>query len=64
MDSDGFSVDDLFQQTVFWQDERDMMLRAVQVVRPDYQPSSLVSQQICPSPLVQKFYKEVPVGLS
>ncbi|XP_048108614.1 DNA-directed RNA polymerase, mitochondrial isoform X2 [Alosa alosa] len=55
---DGLSVDDLFRQTVFRQDERDMVLSAVHVVWPDYQPSGLSDQQICPSPLVQEFYRE------
>lgn len=64
MEDDGLSVDKLFQQTVFRQDERDMVLAAIHVVRPDYQPCSLVDQQICPSPLVDEFYGEVQVGLS
>lgn len=63
MEDDGLSVDDLFQQTVFRQDERDMVLTAVNVVRPDYRPCSHVDQQICPSPLVYEFYTEVQVGL-
>ncbi|KAL2089920.1 hypothetical protein ACEWY4_014608 [Coilia grayii] len=58
MEENGLSVDDLFKHTVFRRDERDMVLSAVCVIRPDYQPSTTTDQQICPSPLVQDFYKE------
>ncbi|KAG8003580.1 DNA-directed RNA polymerase [Nibea albiflora] len=38
MEEDGLSVDDVFSQCVFRQDERDMVLKAVHIVQPDYQP--------------------------
>lgn len=59
IEEDGLSVDDIFRQTVFRQDERDMVLRAVCTARPDYQPSALSDQEVCSSPLVQEFYREV-----
>ncbi|XP_063057462.1 DNA-directed RNA polymerase, mitochondrial [Engraulis encrasicolus] len=58
MEENGLSVDDLFKHTVFRRDEREMVLSAVQVMRPGYQPSTTLDQQICPSPLVQDFYEE------
>ncbi|XP_031430295.1 DNA-directed RNA polymerase, mitochondrial isoform X1 [Clupea harengus] len=58
IEEDGLSVDDIFRQTVFRQDERDMVLRAVCTARPDYQPSALSDQEVCSSPLVQEFYRE------
>ncbi|KAG7513818.1 DNA-directed RNA polymerase, mitochondrial [Solea senegalensis] len=38
MKEDGISVDDLFNQSVFRQDERDMVLKAVHTIQPDYLP--------------------------
>lgn len=54
----GLGLDELFGQTVFRKDEREMVLRAINKVQPDYQPCITKSQQVCPSPLVQTFYGE------
>ncbi|KAM4738485.1 DNA-directed RNA polymerase, mitochondrial [Anableps anableps] len=56
MKEDGLSVDDLFSQCVFRQDERDMLLKAVQTVKPDYEPSVSLNTSQCSLPLVQDFY--------
>ncbi|XP_078141912.1 DNA-directed RNA polymerase, mitochondrial isoform X2 [Centroberyx gerrardi] len=56
MQEDGLSVDDLFSQCRFWQDERDMVLGAIHAVQPDYQPKSNSTTTHCSSPLVQDFY--------
>uniref|UniRef100_A0A3P9NP13 DNA-directed RNA polymerase n=1 Tax=Poecilia reticulata TaxID=8081 RepID=A0A3P9NP13_POERE len=56
MKKDGLSVDDLFRECVFRQDERDMLLKAVQTVRPDYEPSLTLNMSQCSSPLVKDFY--------
>lgn len=56
MKEDGFSVDDLFSQCVFQQDERDMVLKAIQTVTPDYEPSLSLNASQCSLPLVQDYY--------
>ncbi|XP_077964759.1 DNA-directed RNA polymerase, mitochondrial [Gasterosteus aculeatus] len=57
MEEDGLSADDLFSQCVFRQDERDMVLKAVHLVQPDYKPRLHASAAQCPS-LVQEFYTQ------
>uniref|UniRef100_A0A3B3YJL7 DNA-directed RNA polymerase n=1 Tax=Poecilia mexicana TaxID=48701 RepID=A0A3B3YJL7_9TELE len=59
MKKDGLSVDDLFRECVFRQDERDMLLKAVQTVRPDYEPSLTLNASQSSSPLVKDFYTNV-----
>lgn len=59
MEEDGLSVDDVFSQCVFRQDERDMVLKAVHIVKPDYQPSLKVTTSQCTSSLIQDFYIQV-----
>ncbi|XP_072245864.1 DNA-directed RNA polymerase, mitochondrial [Leuresthes tenuis] len=58
MEQDGLSVDNLFSECVFRQDERDMVLKAIRAVKPDYQPSLDLHTSPCLSPLVQDFYKQ------
>ncbi|KAK2907712.1 DNA-directed RNA polymerase, mitochondrial [Channa argus] len=58
MEEDGLCVDSLFSQCVFHQDERDMVLKAIRIVQPDYQPSITVATNQCYSPLVQDFYTQ------
>ncbi|XP_032381991.1 DNA-directed RNA polymerase, mitochondrial isoform X1 [Etheostoma spectabile] len=58
MEEDGLSVDDLFSQCVFRQDERDMVLKAVHIVQPDYQPSLNANTNQCSSSLVKDFYTQ------
>uniref|UniRef100_A0AAQ5X638 DNA-directed RNA polymerase n=1 Tax=Amphiprion ocellaris TaxID=80972 RepID=A0AAQ5X638_AMPOC len=53
MEDDSLSVDDLFSQCAFRQDERDMLLKAIHVVKPDFQPSdSQQTSHSCPSELL------------
>uniref|UniRef100_A0AAY4CE82 DNA-directed RNA polymerase n=1 Tax=Denticeps clupeoides TaxID=299321 RepID=A0AAY4CE82_9TELE len=59
METDGISMDDLFRLCVFRQDEREMVLRAIRTVQPDFQPQTLAGRLLCPSPLVHSFYTEV-----
>lgn len=59
MEEDGLSVDDLFNQCVFRQDERDMLLKAIRIVKPEYQPSLNMHTSQFSSLLVQDFYTEV-----
>uniref|UniRef100_A0A671SGJ4 DNA-directed RNA polymerase n=1 Tax=Sinocyclocheilus anshuiensis TaxID=1608454 RepID=A0A671SGJ4_9TELE len=58
MEMDGLSVDDVFRQCVFKKDEREMVLRAVQLVQPEYQPNVSRDQHVCSLPLVEQFYAE------
>ncbi|XP_022047398.2 DNA-directed RNA polymerase, mitochondrial [Acanthochromis polyacanthus] len=58
MEEDSLSVDDLFSQCAFRKDERDMLLKAIHVVKPDFQPSdSQQTSHFCPS-LVQDYYAQ------
>lgn len=61
MEKDGLSVDDIFCQCAFRQDERDMVLRAVHIVQPDYHPNINTStDQLNGLPaLVQDYYMQV-----
>lgn len=59
MENDGLSVDDVFNQRAFRQDERDMVLKAVRIVQPDYEPSFDTAAGPCFSSLVQDFYAKV-----
>uniref|UniRef100_A0A3Q3VJ74 DNA-directed RNA polymerase n=1 Tax=Mola mola TaxID=94237 RepID=A0A3Q3VJ74_MOLML len=56
MENDGLSVDDVFNQRAFRQDERDMVLKAVRIIQPDYEPSFDTAAGPCFSSLVQDFY--------
>ncbi|MBN3303172.1 RPOM protein, partial [Amia calva] len=56
LEEEGLSVQDVFRDCVFREDEREMVLRAMQVVQPDFQPSLDTEARICSSPLVQDFY--------
>uniref|UniRef100_A0A673XMW5 DNA-directed RNA polymerase n=1 Tax=Salmo trutta TaxID=8032 RepID=A0A673XMW5_SALTR len=55
---DGLCVEELFRLCVFRQDERDMLLRAIHTVEPDFQPSINAVLHTCSSPLVKDFYTE------
>lgn len=59
MEKDGLSVDDVFSQCVFRQDERDMVLKAMHIVQPDYHPSLNANTNQCSPALVQDFYTQV-----
>lgn len=58
MEEDGLSVDDLFSQCVFRQDERDMVLNAIHVVQPKYQPALTTHGDQSLSSLVEDFYRQ------
>ncbi|XP_056112408.1 DNA-directed RNA polymerase, mitochondrial [Rhinichthys klamathensis goyatoka] len=58
MEVDGLSVDDVFSQCVFKKDEREMVLRAVRLVQPEYQPLVSKDQPVCSLSLVEQFYAE------
>ncbi|XP_073700227.1 DNA-directed RNA polymerase, mitochondrial [Garra rufa] len=58
MEVDGLTVDDVFRQCVFKKDERDLVLRAVQLVQPEYQPNVFKDQPVCSLPLVEQYYAE------
>ncbi|XP_053177815.1 DNA-directed RNA polymerase, mitochondrial [Scomber japonicus] len=56
IEEDGLSLDHLFSQCVFREDERDMVLKAIHTVQPDYQPSVNLITEECSSSLVQDYY--------
>ncbi|KAM7388437.1 hypothetical protein PAMP_024611 [Pampus punctatissimus] len=56
MKQDGLSVDNIFSQCVFQQDERDMVLKAIRTVQPDYQPNLNLTTSQSSSSLVQDYY--------
>ncbi|XP_069550992.1 DNA-directed RNA polymerase, mitochondrial [Brachyistius frenatus] len=58
MEEDGLSVDDLFSQCVFRQDERDMLLTAIRIVKPDFEPSLNLQTRQRSSSLVHNFYTQ------
>lgn len=60
MEEDGLSVDDLFSQCLFQQDERDMVLKAIRIIQPDYKPCLNPTTDQSYSSLVQEFYTQVP----
>ncbi|TNN64107.1 DNA-directed RNA polymerase, mitochondrial [Liparis tanakae] len=58
MEKDGLSVDDVFSRCVFRQDERDMVLKAVHVVTPEYRPRLDAGATASSSSLVHDFYTQ------
>ncbi|XP_037106422.1 DNA-directed RNA polymerase, mitochondrial [Syngnathus acus] len=58
MEKDGISVDDLFSQCVFRLDERDMVLKAIHTVQPDYQPTGNLTTSQSSAVLVKDFYQK------
>lgn len=64
MDEDGFSVDDLFSRCVFRQDERDMVLKAIHAIQPDYQPYVQTDANQHFLPLVEDYYTQVTGSFS
>lgn len=59
MKKEGLSVDDLFSQCVFHHDEKDMVLKAVHAVHPEYQPQIQQTTSQFSLPLVNDFYTQV-----
>ncbi|XP_024859792.1 DNA-directed RNA polymerase, mitochondrial isoform X2 [Kryptolebias marmoratus] len=58
MEEDGLSIDDLFSQCVFQHDERDLLLKAIHIIKPDYQPNLSLQTNQHYSPLVKDFYTQ------
>ncbi|XP_076880297.1 DNA-directed RNA polymerase, mitochondrial [Brachyhypopomus gauderio] len=58
MEKDELRVDDIFQQCVFRQDEREVVLKAVRVVQPDYEPRPAPESPLCDLPLLKDFYTQ------
>ncbi|NXU77380.1 RPOM protein, partial [Oreotrochilus melanogaster] len=56
--NDGFHVDELFQKCLFEEDEKEMVLRAIRIVQPNYQLPPPPSPQTCKSSLLQDFYSK------
>uniref|UniRef100_A0A1A8KXL0 DNA-directed RNA polymerase n=1 Tax=Nothobranchius kuhntae TaxID=321403 RepID=A0A1A8KXL0_NOTKU len=61
MEVDGISVDELFSQCGFRQDERDMVLKAINTVNPDYKPSLNLHTDLCSSPLLGTYMMDLMV---
>ncbi|NXV61108.1 RPOM protein, partial [Molothrus ater] len=62
LNSSGFHVDELFQKCLFEEDEKEMVLRAVRTVQPNYQLPPPPSPKICKSSLLQDFYSRETMG--
>ncbi|XP_075062200.1 DNA-directed RNA polymerase, mitochondrial [Mixophyes fleayi] len=59
MEEHQMSIDQLFQHFTFVEDERDMVLKAIHCVRPDFKLPPRV-QVVCNTPLVNEFYNNEP----
>ncbi|KAM4708014.1 DNA-directed RNA polymerase, mitochondrial [Discoglossus pictus] len=59
MKQDGFSAEQLFEDYPYQDDEREMVLKALHRVHPNFQPPTR-PQIICNSPLVTDFYSQEP----
>ncbi|CAJ0952034.1 unnamed protein product [Ranitomeya imitator] len=59
MEEHGLSVDGLFQGLPYIEDERDMVLKAIRQVMPNFVPSPKVPI-VCTSSLVKDFYTKEP----
>uniref|UniRef100_A0A8B9FUD4 DNA-directed RNA polymerase n=1 Tax=Amazona collaria TaxID=241587 RepID=A0A8B9FUD4_9PSIT len=55
---DGFHVDELFQQCLFEEDEKEKVLKAIRMVHPKYQLPPAPSPQTSKSSLLQDFYSK------
>ncbi|XP_027025575.2 DNA-directed RNA polymerase, mitochondrial isoform X1 [Tachysurus fulvidraco] len=58
MAESGLHLDNMFRQCAFKQDERDMVLKAIRSVQPDYEPHATSERPRCTSPLVENFYTQ------
>lgn len=59
----GFHLDELFQGVLYKEDEREMVLKALRITRPSFQPPAPPPAESCTSPLLRDFYsKEKPVS--
>ncbi|XP_030919155.1 DNA-directed RNA polymerase, mitochondrial isoform X4 [Geospiza fortis] len=62
LNSSGFHVDELFQKCLFEEDEKEMVLRAIRTVQPNYQLPPPPSPRISKSSLLQDFYSRETMG--
>uniref|UniRef100_A0A8C4VU03 DNA-directed RNA polymerase n=1 Tax=Gopherus evgoodei TaxID=1825980 RepID=A0A8C4VU03_9SAUR len=63
LEEDGFNLDELFRDAVYEDDKREMVLKAIRIIEPNFQPLSQPHPEICTSPLLRDFYsKEKPVS--
>ncbi|XP_074834610.1 DNA-directed RNA polymerase, mitochondrial isoform X2 [Carettochelys insculpta] len=63
LEEDGFHLDELFKGVIYEEDEREMVLKAVRMIKPRFQTPCLPPAEICPFPLLRDFYsKEKPVS--
>lgn len=58
MEEDGLCVDDVFSQCVFREDERDMVLKAIHTIQPEYQPHLNTDGDPQSPSLVQDYYTQ------
>ncbi|NWJ07305.1 RPOM protein, partial [Crypturellus undulatus] len=56
--NDGFRVDELFQKCLFEEDEKEMVLRAIRMILPDYELPPPPNTETCKSSLLQNFYSK------
>ncbi|GCC30583.1 hypothetical protein chiPu_0009034 [Chiloscyllium punctatum] len=56
---DGFTIQDLFKNCVFHKDEREMIMKAIWAVDPEFQLQPEPEVEICQSPLVKHFYSKI-----
>uniref|UniRef100_A0A452GXK6 DNA-directed RNA polymerase n=1 Tax=Gopherus agassizii TaxID=38772 RepID=A0A452GXK6_9SAUR len=63
LEEDGFNLDELFRDAVYEDDKREMVLKAIRIIEPNFQPLPQPHPEICTSPLLRDFYsKEKPVS--
>ncbi|XP_075300334.1 DNA-directed RNA polymerase, mitochondrial isoform X2 [Opisthocomus hoazin] len=55
---DGFHVDELFQQCLFEEDEKEKVLSAIRIVQPNYQLPPPPKPQTCKASLLPDFYSK------
>ncbi|NXA55680.1 RPOM protein, partial [Nothocercus julius] len=56
--NDGFHVDELFQKCLFEEDEKEMVLKAIRMIQPNYELPPPRSPETCQSSLLQDFYSK------
>nr|XP_033811524.1 DNA-directed RNA polymerase, mitochondrial [Geotrypetes seraphini] len=62
LEKDEFHLEELFQNYPHQQDEREMVLKAIWCIQPDFQPAPQLQAHSCSSPLLKDFYiKDQPV---
>ncbi|KAM8795105.1 DNA-directed RNA polymerase, mitochondrial [Eudromia elegans] len=54
----GFHVDELFQKCLFEEDEKEVVLRTIRMIQPDYELPPPPGPETCKSSLLQDFYSK------